>query len=96
MADLLSKSQVKSEYGLTDKLIGMLGAPDVLKPNPRYHKAAPMAFYGGSSSPGSRLLKVTLTQSTPPPVAICDHWRPTLCWLANGEFRALYGINFYL
>lgn len=45
MADLLSKSQLKSEYGLTDKLIGMLGAPDVLKPNPHYRKAAPMAFY---------------------------------------------------
>lgn len=42
---MITRSTLKSQYGLTDKLITLLGEPDKLAPNPHYRSAAPMALY---------------------------------------------------
>lgn len=44
-SELITKSNLKKEYGLTDKGIKLLGDPDTTKPNPYYQNAAPMALY---------------------------------------------------
>lgn len=44
--DLITKSAIKDEYGLTERQIGCLGAPDLEKRNPRFRtKGAPMKLY---------------------------------------------------
>jgi hypothetical protein len=44
--DLMTKTQVSREFGLTEKQVKLLGEPDVVKPNPHYRKAgAPMRLY---------------------------------------------------
>lgn len=42
---LISKQQIKKEYGLTNTLIEKLGNPDCVKLNPRYRSAPPMQQY---------------------------------------------------
>lgn len=42
---LVSKSGLKAEYGLTDAMVRELGAADATVPNPHYRKAAPMQLY---------------------------------------------------
>ena len=42
---LLTKTALKAEYGLTERLIGQIGPPDLTKPNPHYRSAAPMQLF---------------------------------------------------
>lgn len=44
-SEMITKSALKREYGLTDKLIEQLGEPDATRPNPHFRKAAPMLLY---------------------------------------------------
>lgn len=43
--NLLTKGALKSEYGLTERLIGLIGPPDLKRRNPLYKSAAPMQLY---------------------------------------------------
>src|SRR6185369_8921332 len=45
MSDYITKSTVKSDYGLTDSMLKELGEPDKLAPNPHYRSSAPMQLY---------------------------------------------------
>lgn len=45
VTDLVTKSALKADYGLTERLIGMIGPPDLTRPNPYYKCAAPMQLY---------------------------------------------------
>lgn len=45
MPELITKTQVREEYGLTEALLRRLGEPDALRPNPHYRSAAPMQLY---------------------------------------------------
>lgn len=45
VGDLVTKGALKAEYGLTERLIGMLGPPDLTRQNPHYQRAAPMQLY---------------------------------------------------
>ncbi len=44
-SEYVSKSALKSEYGLTDTLIKLLGDADLVRPNPRYRSASPLQLY---------------------------------------------------
>lgn len=41
----MAKSTLKEVYGLTDRLIKLIGLPDKTAPNPYYNRAAPMCLY---------------------------------------------------
>lgn len=43
--DYVAKSQLKSEFGLTDSLIRAIGDPDQIKLNPHCKRSAPMNLY---------------------------------------------------
>lgn len=43
--DLITKSTLKKDYGLTDSMIAKIGDPDATKPNPHYRQGAPMKLY---------------------------------------------------
>ena len=43
--EMVTKTRMKSDYGLTDTLIKHIGEPDEIRPNPHYKKGAPMLLY---------------------------------------------------
>jgi hypothetical protein len=45
MSELVTSTEAKKRYGLTDSLIRKLGEPDKTSPNPRYREAAPIRLY---------------------------------------------------
>jgi XPA protein C-terminus len=45
MSEYITKSTVKTEYGLTDSMLKELGEPDKIAPNPHYRSSAPMQLY---------------------------------------------------
>lgn len=44
-SEMVSKTRIKSDYGLTETLIKRIGEPDEIRPNPHYKKGAPMLLY---------------------------------------------------
>ena len=45
MSEYITKSTVKSDYGLTDSMLKELGEPDKIAPNPHYRSSPPMQLY---------------------------------------------------
>jgi hypothetical protein len=44
-SDFVTKTQLRDEYELTDKLIGLIGEPDRTRTNPHYKSAAPVQLF---------------------------------------------------